>query len=249
MAAVMLATYPEIFAGGAIIAGLPYGIAANVQEALEGMFQGKSLAASAWGDHVRRASPHNGRWPRVSIWHGDADSTVLPLNARELEKQWIAVHSLPLAPSEREIVDGHTRRIWRGVDGEVLVESYTIAGLAHGAPIAAGTGRENCGIAGPFVLEAGISSSARIASFWGIASGSEEPSSAAAPRSSLSPATLPAAKHAVALETPHANLRASSGSGSHEPAQRAAQPVTRGAALDPHHVIARALRSAGLLRR
>ena len=29
MTSVMLATYPEVFAGGAIIAGLPYGIASN----------------------------------------------------------------------------------------------------------------------------------------------------------------------------------------------------------------------------
>ena len=37
MTAAMLATYPELFAGGAIIAGLPYGAAANVLEALEAM--------------------------------------------------------------------------------------------------------------------------------------------------------------------------------------------------------------------
>ena len=34
MTAAMLATYPELFAGGAIIAGLPYGSAHNVKEAL-----------------------------------------------------------------------------------------------------------------------------------------------------------------------------------------------------------------------
>ncbi len=39
MTSVMLATYPEVFAGGAIIAGLPYGVASNVKEALSGMFQ------------------------------------------------------------------------------------------------------------------------------------------------------------------------------------------------------------------
>ena len=35
MTSVMLATYPEVFAGGAIVAGLPYGSAANVQEAFD----------------------------------------------------------------------------------------------------------------------------------------------------------------------------------------------------------------------
>jgi poly(hydroxyalkanoate) depolymerase family esterase len=75
MAAVMMATYPEVFAAGAIIAGLPYGGAGNVQEALDSMFQGKSRSAESWGDLVRRAAPHSGSFPRVSIWHGSSDAT------------------------------------------------------------------------------------------------------------------------------------------------------------------------------
>src|SRR6185436_18234777 len=55
MTTAMLATYPEVLAAGAIIAGLPYGTANNVQEAFESMFQGKSHIAKVWGDKVRRA--------------------------------------------------------------------------------------------------------------------------------------------------------------------------------------------------
>ena len=76
MTSVMLACYPEVFAGGAIIAGLPYGAAANVQQAFESMFQCPPRSAPEWGGLVRGASPHNGPWPRVSIWHGSADKTV-----------------------------------------------------------------------------------------------------------------------------------------------------------------------------
>jgi len=56
----MLATYPEIFAGGAIIAGLPFGVATNVREALSGMFVSPSRPASELGDLVRNASNHSG---------------------------------------------------------------------------------------------------------------------------------------------------------------------------------------------
>src|SRR5262249_22115548 len=98
MSAVMLATYPEVFAAGAILAGLPYGTAANVREAFESMFQGRSLTASQWGDLARNASPHRGRWPRVSIWHGDADATVIPMNAEALVRQWTNVHGVDAAP-------------------------------------------------------------------------------------------------------------------------------------------------------
>ena len=88
MASNMLACYPEVFAGGAIIAGLPYGAAATVQQAFETMFQSPSRSAREWGDLVRKASPHRGPWPRVSIWHGNADKTVIPSNALEILKQW-----------------------------------------------------------------------------------------------------------------------------------------------------------------
>ena len=60
MTAAMLATYPEVFAAGAIIAGLPYGAAGNVQQAFESMFQGRPRAAKEWGDLVRGASRHRG---------------------------------------------------------------------------------------------------------------------------------------------------------------------------------------------
>ncbi len=74
MAAALLATYPDAFAGGAIIAGLPYGAAASVKEALAAMSHCHSLPARDWGDLVRNASPAPRRRPTVAIWHGDADT-------------------------------------------------------------------------------------------------------------------------------------------------------------------------------
>src|SRR5476649_3050912 len=56
MTSVMLATYPEVFAAGAIIAGLPFGLATNVREALNGMLQSRPHPAGELGDLVRNAS-------------------------------------------------------------------------------------------------------------------------------------------------------------------------------------------------
>src|SRR5665213_3720211 len=58
MAAVMLANYPELFAGGAIIAGLPFGAAANVRDALESMRSAPLRTPHQWGDEVSAASDH-----------------------------------------------------------------------------------------------------------------------------------------------------------------------------------------------
>ena len=166
MTAVMLATYPEVFAAGAIIAGLPYGTAGNVQQAFESMFQGPTHAANEWGDLVRRASSHRGPWPRVSVWHGDMDALVKPSNAEALVRQWTDVHGIVSAPIE-SLVDGYPRKVWRR-DGVDLIESYTITGMAHGTPLATGADDQACGAAGPFLLEAGISSSYHIAAFFGL---------------------------------------------------------------------------------
>src|SRR5215216_474575 len=112
MTSVMLACYPEVFAAGAIIAGLPYGAASNVQQAFESMFHSPARSAREWGDLVRKAAPHNGPWPRVSVWHGSADKTVISSNARESLKQWTDVHGLPLSPSVQTPVDGYPRQVW-----------------------------------------------------------------------------------------------------------------------------------------
>src|SRR4051812_18781832 len=127
MAAAMLSVYPEVFAAGAIIAGLPHGAASNVQQAFESMFQGRHRSAKEWGDLVRHASAHRGPWPRVSIWHGDADAPVKPMNADSLIAQWRDLHGIDTAPAEDKI-DGYPRKVWRR-DGADVIESYTITGM------------------------------------------------------------------------------------------------------------------------
>jgi poly(hydroxyalkanoate) depolymerase family esterase len=168
MTSVMLATYPDVFAAGAIIAGLPYGTATNVKEAFESMGQVRARSAREWGDLVRAASPHKGPWPRVSVWHGGADPVVKSKNAHEIIKQWTDVHGLDLAPTSTERVDGYPRQVWRNPAGQSVIESYTIPAMAHGTPLATGPSDEHVGVPGDFLLDVGISSSYHIAKFWGL---------------------------------------------------------------------------------
>ena len=168
MTSVMLATYPEVFAGGAIIAGLPFGVATNMREALSGMFQSPSRPASELGDLVRSASPHKGPWPKLSVWHGSADRTVNPANADEIVKQWLDVHQLPAAPMSEGAVNGHPRQVWWNAEGETIIESYTITDMAHGTPLGIGDNDKRYGTQGAFLIEAGISSSYQIANFFGL---------------------------------------------------------------------------------
>jgi poly(hydroxyalkanoate) depolymerase family esterase len=179
MTSAMLATYPEVFAGGAVIAGLPFGVATNMREALSGMFQSPARPAGELGDLVRNASNHKGPWPKLSVWHGSADRTVDPANANEIIKQWLDVHGLPSTPMSEATVDGYPRQIWWNADGETIVESYTITDMAHGAPLGTADNDERYGAQGAFLIEAGISSSYHIANFFSLTEWIRQPKQAA----------------------------------------------------------------------
>ena len=169
MTTVLLATYPDVFAGGAIIAGLPYGAASNVPEALNAMRRTPVRSDDDWAAKVRSAASYKGPWPAVSIWHGDADATVHAGNAQALVGQWTALHQLSGQSPQIEERAGYTRRSWRSPDGKTVVESYSLAGLGHGVPIHAGSGKDSGGRAGAFFIESGLSSTLKIAAFWGLA--------------------------------------------------------------------------------
>ncbi len=196
MTTVMLATYPEVFAAGAVIAGLPYGVATNVREALNGMFQSPARPAAELGDLVRKASTHRGPWPKVSVWHGSADRTVNPANANEIVKQWLDVHQLSSAPMSEGTVDGYPRQVWWNADGETIIESYTITDMAHGTPLGTADNDERYGMQGAFLIEAGISSSYHIAKFFGLTEWIRQPQSVA----------KPAPPPRAAMESPSARL-------------------------------------------
>jgi poly(hydroxyalkanoate) depolymerase family esterase len=222
MAAVMLATYPEVFAGGAVIAGLPYGTAHSVPAALERM-RGQRLPGGAELTRlVRRAAPEPKRWPSLSVWHGTADATVDAVNGAALVEQWRGLQELPAEPSRSTRIDGHVRRVWNGADGRVAVEQIIVAGLGHGTPLAS---REAGSDEHPaaHMLEAGISSTRHILASWSLAA---EPVHHASVAPVASP-TKPGPKARI-LEP----LRA------HAP--KLPDPITR--------TIENALRKAGLMR-
>ncbi len=68
----------------------------------------------------------------------------------------------------RPIVDGYPRQAWWNKDGETLVESYAITGMAHGTPLGLADNDQRYGVEGAFLIEAGISSSYHIAKFFGL---------------------------------------------------------------------------------
>jgi poly(hydroxyalkanoate) depolymerase family esterase len=223
MTAALLSTYPDVFAGGAVIAGLPFGTASSVPEAFERMRGQTGFAPDQLAALVRSASDHAGRWPTLSVWHGASDQTVDASNAAALVEQWRGLHGVPAAPAVVETVAGQQRRAWRSGDGLEVIEEYVIGKMGHGTPIDAAPGG-NGEAAGPYMLDVGISSTRRILAFWKL-DGGAKPSRAAAPRTNK----------ALVENRP-------------TPRRDASPPASKGSSSKVQEVIEKALKSAGLMR-
>ncbi|MGH6848491.1 MAG: extracellular catalytic domain type 1 short-chain-length polyhydroxyalkanoate depolymerase [Methylocella sp.] len=167
MACALLASYPDLFAAGAIIAGLPCGAALGPFDAMMAMAFAPGRSSEEWGNLVRQASPGQIKWPKISIWHGSHDEVVPPANGSALVRRWIDIHQVDEAGAVLDEVDGQTRMSWRDSSADVVVEHYAIDGMAHGVPINAKR-RGSPGTLAPFVLDAGISSTFHIANSWGL---------------------------------------------------------------------------------
>ncbi|MFF9635689.1 alpha/beta hydrolase family esterase [Streptomyces bacillaris] len=171
MTSVLLAAYPEVFAAGAVVAGIPYGCGVDVISAFGCMSPGVDRTPAAWAQAVRDAHPgYAGPWPRVAIWHGDNDPTVVPRNADELRDQWTAVHGLGQTPDRTSTLPpNNTRRSeYVTADGRTAVEVNRVPGIGHGTPVAPGTGPQQCGATGTQHFIASICSSYWITRFFGL---------------------------------------------------------------------------------
>ena len=138
MAAALLAAYPDLFAGGAVVAGLPVGAASSATEALARMADAeRGSTGQQLAQRVCDAAPAGfvGPWPRVSIWHGLADDVVDPANARLLAEQWSAVHGITSATNTTED-DSARRSTWTSSD-RPAVELWMLSDLPHAWPVGA----------------------------------------------------------------------------------------------------------------
>jgi poly(hydroxyalkanoate) depolymerase family esterase len=167
MAAAMLAAYPERFAAGAIVAGVPYGCANTVVKALHCMNPGVDQSPAEWRRRVRDVAGTEKRIPPVSIWQGTADSRVALRNWQELVEQWTAVHGIAAKPARSERDGRVTHSFYTDSAGAVRVQGVLVEGLHHAFPIRVGS-ELSCGQPGDFVVGAEVCAASDIARFWGL---------------------------------------------------------------------------------
>lgn len=133
MAAVMSATYPELYAAKGIHSGLAYGAATDMVSAFAAM-RGPSSPVSP--TQRKRANRHRGASGRVRtiVFHGASDQRVHPFNAEAI----IAEARAGLASSAQETQHegstrgrSYTRTVITDACGVPHVEHWAIEGLGH----------------------------------------------------------------------------------------------------------------------
>jgi poly(hydroxyalkanoate) depolymerase family esterase len=159
MAVVMGATYPDVFSGIGVLAGLAFKSATTLEGGLAAMKQGAPdpkqpglLAFEAMGNN--RGGKVIRRMP-VIVFHGDADPYLNPVNADQVIAQWAktndylddgkdndSVKPEPTRTLQGSIPSGYsfTRYVYTDRSGRLLLEKWTVKGLGHawsGSPAAA----------------------------------------------------------------------------------------------------------------
>jgi len=173
MTSVMLATYPEIFNKGAIMAGLPYKASSSSLTAYNAMSGFVTNTAPAWGDLVRNENPsYTGPFPHVAIFHGTSDLTVNINNATELIKQWTNVNNADqTADATNNSFDGNTsvsQTIYNNTSSNPVVYYYKITGMGHGIALDTGSCPRQGGATATYAIEENFHSTYWAAYFFGI---------------------------------------------------------------------------------
>jgi len=181
MAAVLAAHSPDI-EGAAIFAGLavgaaqvnhssfsmnpaaimlcPYPIGSTLLKACRVMNWGVDASTEELADAARAMAPGRTVWPRVLIWQGDADITVVPANSEALLRQWTALHGLTAVSGQEVYAQGN----------RVVVERRILPGFPHAWAVddayAGGCGKSG---GNTYIKNDGLCAAEATVQFWGLA--------------------------------------------------------------------------------
>jgi poly(hydroxyalkanoate) depolymerase family esterase len=141
MAVILGRAYPELFAAIGVHSGLPYAAAHDLSSAFAAMHQGDTSGLGI--AHRENPQEWRGAIPTI-VFHGDLDTTVNPCNGEKVVRQStgasacdVADGSGAAAATEETSAGGtsgrhsYTRRIFKDVNGNAVVEYWLVHGAAH----------------------------------------------------------------------------------------------------------------------
>lgn len=147
MSVVMLATYPDVFAGGSMFAGGAYGCstscAALGKKGQGWSWPGNHAATLVKNAHTAVWNSPSARKPKLLVFQGDADGAVTPENLADVTQQWIGALGLSPTPAASAL-KGHDRKDY-SKGGDVMLSTILMKGIGHGTPVDPGSGPDQGG--------------------------------------------------------------------------------------------------------
>ena len=139
MAAIMAATYPDLYAAAGVHSGLAYGAASDLPSAFRAMKQGASDAVSGPLATPNSAGARDMTRPVPTIvFHGDRDITVHQRNGEQVLRQWSEADTASAAGRatvRRGQVSGggreYTRSVYLDANGNQAAERWIVHGAGH----------------------------------------------------------------------------------------------------------------------
>jgi poly(hydroxyalkanoate) depolymerase family esterase len=127
-AAVMGATYPDLYAAIGVHSGLACGAASDIPSAFAAMRQGQSSPANG----SRRNGGSGVAIPTI-VFHGDRDAIVNPVNGDEVIAQSRAAADLQTTVTRGEAAGGmsYTRIVQADERGRPMLEQWILHGAGH----------------------------------------------------------------------------------------------------------------------
>jgi poly(hydroxyalkanoate) depolymerase family esterase len=173
MTEIACATYPEIYAGGAVLAGGPYKFATSVFDAASAMNGMVDKTPTEWSTLVFAQNPgYTGTFPKMAFFHGTSDAVVNINNLTESIEQWTAVHQIDQAIDATVInyagnpdVSMHS---YRNNLNQELVASYIVSGFGHAIPIDVGACPQQGGQTATYAIDINFHSTWHAAHFFGL---------------------------------------------------------------------------------
>ena len=129
-AAVMGATYPDLYAAIAVHSGLPCGAADDLISAFAAMRQGDSRNSSAFGD--TSVVPEDRSPVPTIVFHGDRDTIVNKRNGDRFAEEF-STPAYAKRVEERRAPGGraYTQKVYADAGGRSVFEQWTIHGAGH----------------------------------------------------------------------------------------------------------------------
>ena len=147
MTTVMLATYPDVFAGGSMFEGGAYGCttscAALGKKGQGWTWPGNHAASLVTGAYPATWQSTTARKPKLLVFQGDADGAVTPENLADVTQQWKGALGITGAGTTSTL-KGHDYTEYVK-DGKTMLATIVMKGVGHGTPVDPGPGADQGG--------------------------------------------------------------------------------------------------------